>query len=261
MVIDTQKAMRKVRALPFCYLCGDPLTDPQNDDHVPPTAIFLNGDRNFPLILPTHDRCNGDRSSEDQVIGQLVGVLHGKAPDARHDKLDVKPVLFEDGTVGAAVRDVDLRAIIRRWVRGFHAALYEEFLPDKARMFSTCPPLPEAQRPNGEVRPVPVASVLPRFVEEIKRNRATGSLDRVMCRNGKCVYECVWAQADRGQWLCVYALDLYGWIKLGDPVHFEARGCVGTYRRVQGGTPRRATTGTRLVFSVENREGLDPFGK
>ena len=98
-------------------------------------------------------------------------------------------------------------------------------------------------------------------MEELKRNRATGTLDQITCRNGKCHYECVWTQADKGQWFCVYALSLYDWMQLGDWSRFESRGCVGAYLRPGGGVPAGATCGTRLIFSVSNNEPLNPFGK
>jgi hypothetical protein len=218
MILATQKAMRAVKQLPFCYLCGERLTDPRNDDHIPPSSIFLRGDRDFPLILPTHVRCNSDRSLEDQVIGQLIGFLHGKAPHGPQNKLWIKGGRFKDGTPGIAVQGLDLRAIIRRWIRGFHAALYREFLPDG--LFLTSPPLPEWKPLEDDGQVVPVSDVVPHFVEELKRNRATNTLDRIRCRNAKCRYDCVWIQADRGAWLCIYGLDLYDWIKLGDTRHF-----------------------------------------
>ncbi len=260
MILDSQKAIHAVHSLPFCYLCGESLADPRNDDHVPPSSIFLTDDRNFPLTLPTHVKCNGDRSAEDQVIGQLIGLLHDKAPDAVHNKLKVKSGPFEDGTPGLVVEGLDLQAIIRRWIRGFHSALYREYLPDDTDAFMTSPPLPKGipHKHGGEFVPVP--EIVSRFVEKLKKNRATNTLDRIVCRNRKCRYECVWAQEDRGQWWCIYGLDLYDWINLGDTGHFEARGCVGAYRRPAGGTPRGATCATQLVFTVENAQRLNPFG-
>jgi hypothetical protein len=206
-------------------------------------------------------KCNSDRSAEDQVIGQLIGLLHGKSPNVTHNKLKVNVGEFEDGTPVMAVEGLDLRAIIRRWIRGFHAALYKEFLPETTTSFMTSPPLPEGKphRNGGEF--LPVAEVLEHFVDELKKNRATNTLDRIVCRNDKCRYECVWAQADGGQWMCIYGLDLYGWMNLGDTRNFEARGCVGAYRRPGGGTPRGATCATRLVFTIQNAQWLNPFGE
>ncbi len=261
MKLDTQQAMRRAKKLPFCYLCGEELSDPQNDDHVPPNSIFLLNDRDFPLILPTHENCNVNRSHEDQLIGQLIALLHKKSPNTRHKKLDVKPVKLSDGNIYAAVINLDFRSIIRRWVRGFNAALYKEFLLDDPRLFMTTTPLQAGNPIEKGGKLIPIPDVVPKFIEEIKCNRTTGTLDSIVCRNGKCVYECVWTQADRGQWICIYALNLYNWIDLGNKKHFKARGCVGCYRRPQGGTPKDASTATRLSFSISNQEPLNPFGK
>ena len=250
--------MRQVQNLPFCYLCGEPLAPPRNRDHVPPSSIFLAEGRDFPLVLPAHVRCNSSRTDEDRLIGGLVGVLHGKPPDPRYHPINPSAGRFPDGSLGLAVTGFDLRAIIRRWVRGFHAALYREYLADDMGRFMTTPPLAEGDPLTGQFDAV--QPVVEEFVDILKRNRATATLDRIVCRNNKCVYECVWEQADRGQWHCIFALDLYGWIELGDGQHFAPRGCVGAYRLAQGGTPKTASVGTRLVFPVTNRERLDPFG-
>jgi hypothetical protein len=101
--------------------------------------------------------------------------------------------------------------------------------------------------------------VVPKFVEEIKRNRQTRTLDSIVCRNGKCRYECVWAQADDGTWICIYALDLYGWIDLGGSDGADQRGCVGCYRSPTGTPPSGAAIATKLVFAVQNTSPLDPF--
>jgi hypothetical protein len=124
----------------------------------------------------------------------------------------------------------------------------------------TSPPLPEGEPPGDGGQLKPVAEVVSPFVEVLKRNRATNTLDRILCRNGKCRYECVWAQADRGEWLCIYGLDLYDWISLGDTTHCEPRGCVGAYHRPGGVPPPNATRATVLTFAVQNNERLDPFG-
>jgi hypothetical protein len=59
----------------------------------------------------------------------------------------------------------------------------------------------------------------------------------------------------------VYGIKIYEWTRLGDTVAFGPRGCVGSYRRPEGGTPPRAATGTGLDFKIENAETLDPFGR
>lgn len=254
--------MRPLQKMPFCYLCTVQFrdNDDSDSDHIPPKRLFAKPDRDFPLILPTHKMCNRERSAEDQIINQIVGTLHGRELEARDRNLRVVGGKFPDGSAGAGTIGVDYRQIIRRWVRGFHAALYHEPLANSA-VFMTAPPLPEGRTRGTNVDFVPIPYHVPKIVEEIKRNRATGTLDRIICRNDKCRYECVWIQFDRGEWFCLYALDIYDWKNLGDVTHFEARGCVGCYRRVEGGTPKSATCSTRLEFSIDNLERLDPFGQ
>ena len=261
VILDTQKVMRDVRGLPFCYLCGDGFdpTDTVNRDHVPPSGIFATVDRDFPLILRSHQECNEARSRDDHVVSQLVGVLHGRKPNRKHKKLRVQLGRFENGSRAIVVGGLDLRSIIRRWIRGFHAAMYKEYLPE-TDSFMTCPPLPEAEHSVDGPKFMPVQEVIPLFVKELKRNRATQTLDQIVCRNGKCRYECVWTQADNGTWICIYGLDLYKWVDLGDK-NFEPRGCVGTYVRPGGGVPPGASRSTRLEFPEATSARLDPFGE
>jgi hypothetical protein len=261
VLLTNQRAFQQVsRRMTFCYLCGEPLSGECNRDHVPPTAIFLEPDRDNPLILPTHSACNHSRTKDDEVVGQLIGIIHGNAPKPKARKLKLGVRTRRGQAPDVMVSGFDLRAIIRRWVRGFHAALYDEFLPDDSGLFVTIPPLAEGEEsPDKGITPIAPPEVFAPFVTEIKKNRATQTLDRIVCRNGKCVYECVWTQADRGQWFCVYALDLYGWIELGDTEKYGERGCVGGYRRVGGGVPQGATEATRLVFDVANARKGNPF--
>lgn len=151
----------------------------------------------------------------------------------------------------------DLRDIIRRWVRGFHAALYREALSLDAS-FMTLPPLAEADQHTGQVKEVP--KVVPEFVKTIYENRALGNIDRAICRNGKCTYECVWVRADNERWFCVYALDLYRWSELGDSTNFGTRGCVGCYVPPAGVPPAGATRGIR-PSDRELQNPLNPFAE
>jgi hypothetical protein len=239
LLLSTHKAFQVVRRnLSFCYLCGQPLNNAEqtNRDHVPPSGLFAVEDREPSLILPTHYRCNRERSGEDQVIAQLVGVLPGRRVNDAHNKLRVAVGQFEDGNSFAVLSDIDIRQIIRRWIRGFHAALYDEFLPGDA-VFATYPPLPEGRRDGDKITFVAIPEAYSKFVDELKRNRLVQNLDRIVSRNGKCRYECVWSQSDDSHWNCIYGLDIYNWIDLGDIKNFPARGCVGLYRRPSGGAP------------------------
>lgn len=260
IALSTRRAFRDVKRLQFCYLCARPLSDGSevDDDHVPPTGLFAEADRDVPLVLPTHRTCNGGRSQEDQAIAQLVGLLHGRVHPLEHLKLQLFAGHTDAGLPLAAVSGLDLPKTIRRWVRGFHAALYGEALPTGAR-FVTSPPLHEAQMREGRADVPPVADVIPKFVHEIRRNRLTKTLDVIECRNGKCRYECVWATSDHGQWICIYAIDLYGWSELSDADNFGRLGCVGCYNPGSSEPPSGAAVATGLEFALEPAPSLDPF--
>lgn len=257
--LRTQQAVRALQRLPFCYICGQAFQngDVKNRDHVPPSTLFLVPDRNFPLILPTHYNCNHDRHLEDQTIGQLVGILHEQAPDPEHLRMQLIAGIAADGQLFVAAGGFDLRAIIRRWVLGFHAALYREFL-NAGQAFMTFPPLAEGNRDNLEIERVP--EIIPEVVRAIRFNRSLGKVDRLLTRNGKCVYECVWMESDApGTWFCAYALDLYGWVHLGDIDRFGRRGCVGMYVRADGTVPDHGVRGDRHPNDYQPDDPLDPF--
>ena len=203
--LRTQQAVRALQRLPFSTFAANSERIVKNCDHVPPSTLFLFPDRNFPLILPTHYNCNHDRHLEDQTIGQLVGILHEQARDPEHLRMESIAGIAADGQLFVAAGGFDLRAIIRRWVLGFHAALYREFL-NAGQAFMTFPPLAEGNRDNLEIQRVP--EIIPEVVRAIRFNRSLGKVDRLITRNGKCVYECVWMESDApGTWFCAYALD------------------------------------------------------
>lgn len=264
-ILKSQRALREVRNLPFCYLCGYLIRpgDMANRDHVPPEALFEKDDRNFPLILRAHKRCNETQGPDDEKIGQLVGLKLGRAPrNHMHRKLDLR-----HATVGSTqlrlgvLRGFHIEGAIRRWLRGFHAALYRAPLPADA-LFAIQTPFPSGR---VESRKLAVDELKPQhflFVERIKQNRAAHSIDGIYCNNGKLRYECVWDQADNhGPWFCIFALNVYDWIDLGDINNFQPRGCAGAYWNPSASPPSMATKATRLVFTIPNRDATNPFGE
>jgi hypothetical protein len=220
--------------------------------------MFLDEDRGDPLILPTHPGCNQGESGEDELVGQFVSVLHGKYPKPERQRLDIiGGYLRPDGQRIALMRGVNLQRIIWRWVRGFHAALYGEYLPKMAR-FAVHPPLPVGRQEGDHLIGDPIAPQQAFVPEEIKKNRVAGNLDVLKCCNGKCCYETIFVRADNGHPLCFWALRIYDWEKLADPRWPASRGCIGCYEP-PAGIPQRASQGTRLEFPFPNRDHLDPF--
>lgn len=267
--LSTQKELRSVQKLPFCYLCGKTFTEgaEKDRDHVPPKSIFATEDRDPPLILPTHLDCNRAQSDYDEIVGQLVAAIHGKYPEPANMKLNVQVAESSNtGAHSAWLSDTNLHRIVCRWLRAFHSALYREYLPDSdgtkdGTRFSFDPPFPVGH--IDEDGGITVDTIRPHhayFVAHIKRNRTAGRLDRIVCFNGKCVYECVWDKADDGQPICIFALNVYDWSALANTEDFPKRGCVGVYLPANG-RPAGATTATSLIMPISNTEKLDPFGR
>lgn len=261
--LTTPAQLRGVLRLPFCYLCGKPFVqgDEKSKDHVPPKACFAMGDRNVPLQLPTHRVCNGIHNLLDEKIGQVVSLKHGRVPPVRNRKLEFQffPPLGKKDVAGA-VTNVDIKGAIRRWIRGFHAALYQQPILEGTN-YAIETPFPTARlTPSGpEFDPLRPQHAL--FVETLKVNRAARNIDCIQSNNQKMTYECVWAQSDTGPWICIFGLDLYAWKDLGDVRNFSGRGCAGSYAMPSGVAPALATRATRLNVLIPNYDPLDPFGR
>lgn len=259
-LLNTQKHLRTLKKLPFCYLCGEPFKegDDRNDDHIPPEACFAKQDRNFPLKLPTHTRCNSSQQLTDEKIAQIIGLKQRRIPRSAHRRLKVDAVSV-GGNVALAVTNIDIDTAVWRWVRGFHAALYSVPLPVEAK-YTIRTPFPAMKRTAAGLQAQPLLRQHSLFVEEIKINRAKDNLDRIQTNNQRLTYECVWVQSDSGPWMCVFAIDLYAWKDLGDVHNFVGRGCAGSYILPDGVAPLCATRGVQTPIVIPNSEPLDPFG-
>jgi hypothetical protein len=260
--IITQRALRQVRDLPFCHVCGRTFTalDEVDHDHVPPQACFEKIDRNPPLKLRSHKDCNNSNKLNEEKLGQLLTARRRQALDPSETHLNVELYHDQAANLKFAVFDnLDVIGSIRRWVGGFHAALYRSPLPPGTQFFAS-PPMPQATLSQGVIRPEPIRRQHSLFVTAIKQNRAARNLDVLTACNSKLRYECVWTTDDSGkQWLCIFALDLYDWIGLGDSKNFPARGCVGTYPAPGNKPPPDASIATQLHFEVTDREPFNPF--
>lgn len=263
MEIVKHKQFQKLQRLSFCYLCGKTFSpqDTRTRDHVPPKSIFLGTDRHCPLILPTHNNCNQDESWADEIVGQLINVMHGKYPQEHNRRMDVQihehpktkqPMLVLQG--------INFRGFIARCVKAFHAALYAEYLPQETPSWFD-PPMPVGEKKNGQFQFEKIRVQFPLFVEVIKKNRVAGKVDRLICYNNQCFYECVWEQMDDGTWACIFAFNIYNWKDLGDALHHPKRGCMGFYMPING-KPKNATTGIIRILEIpiKNSDPLDPFG-
>lgn len=259
--ITTQKDAGKVKALPFCYICGEFFDDvkTQNHDHVPPKSIFKKEDRNFPLIMPVHqDGCHSGMNLDDEILVQLFSLMHGKQPSEKNDKLKID-VFNVSGTKNttAIFSQKNIESLLRRWLKAFHAALYCEPLTNETR-FAIQSPLPSFNLDSGKHNEIKEQHY--EFVKCIKRNRLASNIDFIETNNGKLKYECVWDQLSNKKWICVFAINLYDWINLGDVNNFSPRGCAGFYELPSGRPPLTASFASNLEFPFDNTYPADPFG-
>lgn len=222
--IRTQKELRAAWGVPFCYLCGEPFAEGEerNRDHVPPRSVFAVEDRNPPLQLPVHERCNADQSTDDETLGQLVAVLHGRRPSQERARL-VADVFRVGGRPMLGLKDLPLWSQIWRCVRGFHAALYREPVVDRGGLIG--PPLPDLQIDEGGPDARAEFNTRLFMTKVFKEQLRAGRTDGLTCNNGRCVYRCVWLTFDNGRPFCLFALRLYNWELLGDP-RLGQRGCI-----------------------------------
>lgn len=256
--LSTQRDFRELQKLPFCYVCGRDFlpNDAKDRDHLPAKAVFAKHDRTPALWLPTHKDCNAGHGTLDHKIGQLIALKRGQVPTKRDRQLKFKiarPAL-------GAVENLDIGDVVKRWIRGFHVALYREPLPPGPLDGALQTPFPSGNFGPYGIRFDPLLPQHLVFVSTIKVQRAKRNLDVITSNNRKLIYECVWHQADNdGPWLCLFALNLYDWKDLGLTPSQPARGCAGFYQLKSGLPPPAATRAVATRILIPNVDRLDPF--
>lgn len=261
--VVSQRDLRAIRDLSFCHVCGLEIhsSDQTDHDHIPPQSCFDKSDRNPPLKLRAHVHCNNANKLNDEKVGELIAAQRYRSLNPAKTHLGIQ--LIHEPSLErsfATFQNLDVRGAIRRWVGGFHAALYRNPLKP-GTSFQVTPPLPSATINDNVATMESIPAHHAHFVETLKLNRAAKNVDVLITSNGKLRYECVWAQEDAGpRWFCIFALDLYDWITLGDIHNFEPRGCVGGYMLNDVQVPASASRATRIQAAVPNKSPLDPFG-
>jgi len=256
VTLSNHRDFQGVQKLAFCYWCGqDILPEEWSRDHIPPKRAFASEDRDPCLWLPAHENCNAAHSPVDQLTAQLIGLKWGRA-QADGDR---EMLISMFGPDLAAITNLDVRAAVWRWVRGFHAALYREWMPDKPVRYTLETPFPRAATTAlPEIEPIRPAHQ--NFVHEIKTQRLLQNLDRITCNNGKLIYESVWCKfRDADVWACVFALNIYDWKDLGLTPGQPPRGCAGSYILPSGLPPASATQMKHTSITIPSIDKLDAF--
>lgn len=259
MEISSQKQLRDHGTPEFCYLCGERLDGPSpiNRDHCPPKGLFAPGDReNFPVILPTHERCNNAWKEADELIGIITDALHArnKSQDFSHtSRLHAKFVGFGEYQA-ASVSNLPLAPMAARIVRGMHALLYKEYLPVNTKSKFHIP-LPEAGMDTGSmIAPLEQTYI---FSGVIRKALLSNTADVIRAYSGNFKYACTWEQFDNGQPFCVFCFDIYAFHALSPPISNFPRAFIGIY--VPQSQPVVAARASGLEIVLTQNELLYPW--
>jgi hypothetical protein len=213
--ILTQKDFRKVRALKFCYLCGQPLKNGAklNVDHCPPKGVFKAEDRqNYSLTVDVHEACNTFWHKYDEQFAILYEALHGgEKIEAKRD-MEIFDVRTATGSF-PALKGVPFLVLAIRVAQCAHALMYGECLDEKVRRHVQVP-LPEAD-PNNSNEMMPVKPIIQRAAETLCTAQKTNTHNSLVAYNGKFKFVSTWVQADDGTAICMFAFDIYRLAPLG----------------------------------------------
>ncbi|UUO28609.1 MULTISPECIES: hypothetical protein [Bradyrhizobium] len=165
------------KAISICYLCGEPLRNPRDDDHVPPKQFYARSLRrkykttNL-LTLPTHRACNNAwKLDEEYFVQSLVPFVRGsEAGDAlwRHtfDKLhkgqgvalvmqvkqefmrEVGGVILPANVIAKRFDADRLHDVLWKIIRGLHFSDTQEVWPERWTLAVTIT-LPGQQPPDA----------------------------------------------------------------------------------------------------------------
>jgi hypothetical protein len=256
--ITRQPDVRRHLKHPFCYFCGREFeaADAQvtNHDHVPPEKLIVVDDRsNFPLKMKVHLACHKPYSTEDERIIQIIRAGRGEHPKPGQDRTGVEFLQLRDGRMIPYIRNqhLDLNKAFFRYVRGFHAALYDQFLPlntDRAVHL----PMVEFSLDDQEHQ---IRLFTDREIQHatlggmFKLSLDDGAeMDAVVTYNGAMIYECMWRLDPEDRAECIFCLRLYDLTDLGPVDLLPRRALLGLYRPVAGIPPKAAHTVPHRTF-------------
>jgi len=261
--IVTQKQARSLLRLPFCYVCDQPFTDsdPSTHDHVPPKKIFLKEDRNWPLILPAHEKCNAEYSFADEQAKGLIALLHPSNTGATPLKTTKVGIVKRNGKpTGVLLEGLRLRRIVAKILRACHAALYSEFLSNEDTSLAIKLPVPTFDLKTGKPEKYEGLPQHPMFCKILKDNRRISNVDQIRAYNDKFQFEVVWVTADDGEThFGIFAMNIYDWHNLANEMLESPQGCFGMYRLSKSPIPDNACVATSLELPYKYLEPLNPF--
>lgn len=233
--IDTQKrAQAARRALDHCYICSDPIPKRGTPgrslkvigDHVLPESMLnlasAEEGANWPVVLDVHAECERDHKQKRDHLAMIMQIMGSVGPMQwtpdelgkfrNQCKFEIATVNGQPVPVIDGAGDILLAAIL--WVRGFHAALYGEVLPNEVGFITHCP-APACE--HGD-RPIEELLALGAVIEHailstLRRMIPKNRTDRIILRSKRIEYHCTWVRVldpSTHPWWCYWTLDLPG---------------------------------------------------
>ena len=141
-----------------------------------------------------------------------------------------------------------------RIVRGMHALLYHEFLPQNTKSKFHIP-LPEADTATGKL--IQPLDQLFTFSGVIRKAILSNTADVVLAYNGKFKYACTWERLDNGQDFCIACFDIYAFHELAPAGTTLPKAFIGMY--IPHKRPAGAARASGLEIVATHSELLDPW--
>lgn len=200
---------------------------------MPPRKVFSRNGRTDPLVLPAHTLCNSKYSDRDEKIAQLLRL---QVPDEYtwesnqlKFKLTEQQIQAYPGLSLARIEGSQLFSSVRRWINGFHAALYRQAVYQNAKL-SIILPFPNSSSEDESAFQINEADAMFGVLASVLNDRIKRSLtDGIIAYKGELQYECFWTLTDSGQTMCIFGLRVHNWELLGETPLTGRRGCVGCY--------------------------------
>lgn len=213
--IENQKAMRDARTrVQFCYICGKDLParsdrawkDNVIGEHVLPRVLHgpqpSDAAERWRVELDVHRECEATQKQEVDHQIKLLQEMHVKHPKDWPSRGHLRQLGLQEGTLfdlvnGAAAPTFSgiapLLAGVWCSVRGFHAALYNEFLPLEI-LHVVMPPVPVlVSNPQGcSLEDAETQSWLARSV--VENAISNDKWDGVSAWGSRVKFRCAWWQ-------------------------------------------------------------------
>lgn len=226
-----QKKMEDTRrSIAFCYLCGEDLP-PCNKpgvrqqiigEHVIPRALLgdvpKNQSETWAIKLDVHRQCEQLRKQKVDHWLKLLQEMHIK-PNHKWAKLGhiynmpLRPsqVILSRmrNAVPAFTGCSELFQGVWQWIRGLHAALYLQFLPEEI-WHCSYPPVPacSSQNDGPTLEETETQSYL--ILSNIGLAESLDKWDGITAWSGAVQYRCVWwqctASTEKRKWICFWTL-------------------------------------------------------